>query len=422
MYVHSRVPHVVILGGGFGGLESAFYLRFRLRDRVRITLISDSDRFLFKPNTIYIPFGLDPERLLIPLDRPARRQGIDLRIGRVRDVQPDRQVVEYEGGSVSYDYLIVATGAGMRPAEVPGLSEFAQTIWTPEEMLRLREALQKLRMDLEDGATRTVLFLVPPHNKCSGPLYELVFMVDTWLRRLRLRGRARILWTTYEQSFIQAFGPRLHEVVESEFARRGITGYTRWVVDRVEAKSVVYQNGERVDYDLLIAFPPYVAAVQYPTLPTDERGFLHTELSTRRVVGLDNVYAVGDTSDFPVKQAFLAFLQADAVAEHISRRVSGQPVDGAFEPVSMCVMEMLDKATFAQVPLQVTGDPTLPVVVRPEAGSMYRVGTSPVWRLGRKLLGLYLPWRFRNGRPFHAGAPWRAMELGLKVMSTAWAH
>ena len=48
---------------------------------------------------------------------------------------------------------------------------------------------------------------------------------------------------------------------------------------------------------------------------------------------------------------------------------------------------------------------------------LYRVGSSPTWRLGKKLLGVYLPWRFGSGKPFHAGLPWRGMELGLKVMS-----
>ncbi|HEY7201711.1 MAG TPA: hypothetical protein VIC57_15930, partial [Candidatus Dormibacteraeota bacterium] len=75
------------------------------------------------------------------------------------------------------------------------------------------------------------------------------------------------------------------------------------------------------------------------------------------------------------------------------------------------------KATFAQVPLRLTGDPALPVEVRPDSLSSYRVGSSPAWRLGKRLLGLYLPWRFRAGRPFHAGLPWRGMEAGLAVMS-----
>jgi sulfide:quinone oxidoreductase len=117
-----------------------------------------------------------------------------------------------------------------------------------------------------------------------------------------------------------------------------------------------------------------------------------------------------------------AFLHADAVAEDIVAHVTGSETASAFDPVSMCVMEEFDKATFAQVPLVVTGDPSHPVAVRAGANGAYKVGVSPVWRLGKKMLGLYLPFRFKAGKPFHSGPPWRAMETGLKVMSTALAR
>ena len=60
--------------------------------------------------------------------------------------------------------------------------------------------------------------------------------------------------------------------------------------------------------------------------------------------------------------------------------------------------------------------------VRDMVVGAYRVGVSPAWRLGKKLLGVYLPYRFRAGRPFNAGAPWRAMDVGLKAMSTLLAR
>ncbi len=125
----------------------------------------------------------------------------------------------------------------------------------------------------------------------------------------------------------------------------------------------------------------------------------------------------GDAGDFPIKQAFLAFLQADAVANHITAEVSGRPFDQPFDSVSMCVMEMFDKATFAQVPVELTGDPDSPVRVRPDAQEDYKVGTSQLWRIGMNMLGLSVPMRCHAGEPFHAGAAWQAMDVGLKAMS-----
>ena len=416
-----KQANVVIIGGGFGGLEAAFYLRWRAQDQVNITLISDKPYFLFKPNSIYIPFGLAPRKLMIGIERPARKKGIRFVQARVQEIDPQKQYVVAGEEQISYDYLIIATGAGMRPDEVPGLSEFGNSIWTPADMIRLRRSYGQLVQQAQAGQTNKVLFLVPPNNKCSGPLYEMVFMLDTWLRKMNARSNVEITYSTYEKTFIQAFGPRLHDVVTQEFARREVTGLTEHAVKEVTKGRVTYQNGESRDYDLLVSFPPYIASTPFPNLPSDERGFLATDLPTRLVRGYDTIYAVGDTGDFPVKQAFLAFLQGDAAAEHLAARILGETPKLAFEPISMCVMEEFDKATFAQVPLHLTGDATRPIEVNTTALDLYKVGVSPVWRIGKKLLGVYLPYRFRAGEPFHAGIPWKGMDLGLKMMSAVLA-
>ncbi len=414
--------NIVIAGGGFAGLESAFLLRTKLRDRARITLVSDRPDFLFKPNTIYIPFGGKLEPLLIPLSRPTGKRDIQLVSGSVAGVDADARSVDVAGRSLDYDFLVLATGAEMAPGEIPGLQTHAETIWTPEQMASLGRKLAEAISSAREGQRQTIVFTVPPGNMCAGPLYEIVLMTGTYLRRQKVRGSFELVWATYERTFIQAFGPKLHEVVVPEFAKRGISSHTGWVLDHVTERTAHYTNGETLAFDLLVAFPPYVAAVRYDGLPQDERGFLKTELGSRRVVGQERIFAPGDAGDFPVKQAFLAFLQGDATAEAIAAEVEAREAAQPFDPISMCVMEEFDKATFAQVPLELTGNAAHPVGVRPDADGAYRVGVSPLWRVGKKMLGIYLPFRFRAGQPFHAGPPWRAMELGLKGMSAALAR
>lgn len=417
----SARPRVVVLGGGFGGLEAAFHLRMLVGERAKITLLSDRKSFLFKPNSIYVPFGLDPDRLQFPLARPAARKDIELIQAKAREIDADRRRVLHDGLAVPYDFLVVATGSGMRPSEIPGLAEHAISTWTPVDMLKLRAGFGALIEAAAHRERRRILFVVPPNNKCAGPLYEIVLMLDTWLRRKGAREHVEIAWSTFERSYIQAFGPRLHDVVETEFERRGIDGHLDWAVTQVEPGAVTYANGEQLGCDVLVSFPPYVAATAFAGLPTDDRGFLATELASRRVVGRPEIFAVGDAGDFPVKQAFLAFLQADAAASHLAAEVLGSEPEIGFDPVSMCVMEQFDKATFAQVPLRLTGDPEHPTEVRPDANGDYRVGSSKAWRVGKKMLGMSVPWRFSRGEPFHGGGFWHGMDTGLKAMSAVLA-
>jgi NADH dehydrogenase FAD-containing subunit len=415
--------HITILGAGFAGLETAFLLRMRLRDRARITLVSQREAFVFRPNSIYVPFGADPDDLVVDLAKPFRRRHVDFVAGSVTGVDPDAQAVRLDDGrSVPYDKLVIATGAGMRPEEVPGLGEHAATIWTGRSMLGVRERFERVRDDARSGRGSRVLFLIPPNNKCAGPLYEVVMMFETWLRRSGVREQVDITWSTFEQSYIQAFGPRLDDLVRTEFAERGIDGHTGEIVTEVVAGEARYADGTARGFDHLIAFPPYVPAVRYDALPGDARGFVATDPATRQVSGHPDIYAPGDAGDFPVKQAFLAFLQADTVAEHIAASAGAHPFERPFDPVSMCIMEMFDKATFAQVPLTVTGDPAHPVAVREGADGEYKVGTGTVWRVGKKMLGATVPMRFHAGEPFHAGLGWQAMEVGLKGMSAVLAH
>jgi sulfide:quinone oxidoreductase len=404
-------PKVIVVGGGFGGLESAFYLRKRLAERVDITLISEYDYFLFKPNLIYVPFGLDPQALKIPLEHPTTRKNIAFVNARIREVDPVKKTVMTENGdSYSYDYLVLATGAVGHTTEIEGLSEYAHLIWTVGEMQRLGKSLEELQPT--SSKIPQLVFVLPPGNQYAAPLYEMVFMMDTWLRRKGVRQYVNMVWTTHEHSYLESFGPRLHEVLLREFAERDIRHYNNLNVSKIENGRVLYQNGDSYPFDMLVSFPPYVASTKFAGLPKDERGFIATELYTRRVVGHDDLYVAGDTGDFPLKQGFAAFSQADAIAENIAAQITGETPSFAFKPFGMAVIDHLDKATFTQVPLHTIGG-THVISDSP----YYKTGTSVMWRLGKQMMGKYLPWRFSEGEPLRSGLGWEGMNTGFKVMS-----
>ena len=134
----------------------------RLRDRADITLVSERESFTFRPNTIYVPFGANPDDLLVDLSKPFRRRHVKFVQGKVAGVDPDAHEVKLgDGSSVGYEKLVIATGADMRPDEIPGLSEHAATIWTPQSMLGVRERFERVREAANASRRSRVLFLIP---------------------------------------------------------------------------------------------------------------------------------------------------------------------------------------------------------------------------------------------------------------------
>jgi hypothetical protein len=131
-------------------------------------------------------------------------------------------------------------------------------------------------------------------------------------------------------------------------------------VKRVDTQTLLFESGEPVDFDLLIISPTYRALPIWKPLPSDAQGFLRTVPETRQVQGWDDIYAIGDGADYPVKQGFLALLQADAAAEHLAARLLGTEPAFSFEPASLWVMEEFGQALVAHVPLDTSEETDAP--------------------------------------------------------------
>ena len=89
----------------------------------------------------------------------------------------------------------------------------------------------------------------------------------------------------------------------------------------------------------------------------------------------------------------------------------------AFDPTSAQIIDMLDRAAFAQVPLELTGDPDHPVGLRAGAQAEYKVGVSRRWRAAKRMFASNLLTRFSAGEPFQAGAGRRMIDVGMRVMT-----
>ncbi|MFQ5568758.1 MAG: NAD(P)/FAD-dependent oxidoreductase [Rhodothermales bacterium] len=410
---------VVIVGGGFGGLESAFYVRQRLGDRADVTLVSDRDYLLFRPYMTYVPFGLVPEAVQIDLAKPMQEAGVHFIQGKVGAFVPEEKAIHVGDRVLPYDYLVLATGAALGPEDANGLHEHAFTAWKMADMTQLRSVFQQLTDEVLAGHRRRVVLLVPPGCQWAGPLYELAFMLETWLQWKDVREGIDIVFVTSERSFMEVFGPRLHDVIREEFNRRHIMSYVEQPIQSVVAGALIDHEDHRWPFDVLVAAPSYVPSTVWHPLPTDERGFLITEPATRQVVNHPDIYAVGDGANYPIKQAFLALLQADAAAEHLSARVLRTEPTFAFSQHSLWLMEQLDQALLVQPPSDAQAGAT--AGQKPEDRT-YQVERLAVGQLRRMVLRAYLPHHFDATNALYAGLLWKGTKVGLSVLSHLVQH
>ena len=415
----TALPNVVVLGGGFASLESAFLLNHLMRGEVNLTLVADQPDFVFRPNLVYVPFGTDPAACALPITECVARKAITLLEDRATTVDPAAHTVTLAGGAVlPYDKLIIGTGCLAHDGGIPGLAAHGVGTHHIDELLELRKRVAEAVHKGMRGEPHKVLFVLPPGNLCPSTFYELMFMLEVWLTRHNARETVEITLATPEESVLEVFGDRVHDLLSERMFRRDMRCFLAETLVRVEPGAAHFASGRAIAFDQLVYAPVHTGRGGLGPLPTDERGFVLTEGGTRRVVGQPDIYAPGDGGDFPLKEPFLAFLEADAVAEIVQAELENKSTHAAFDPLFVGVMEAFDTGIFVAAPLRRTAQEGKPLELDHSRIEAYRVGQSGLWRHGKKLLATMLPLRFRAGEPFHAGTAWKLLDIGLESMAS----
>jgi sulfide:quinone oxidoreductase len=313
---------VVIAGGGIAGLEALIALRDLAGDRVALTLVAPDREFTYKPFTVEEPFSFTPAERH-ELEPVAAEFGATFIEDAVSAVDSESHAVSLRGGSeLPFDSALICVGARQIPP-----FEGAATFRPAGEPVQMDELL---RESAAAEAAR-IAFVAPPGATWPLPVYELALMARRRTDELGLEGLETVILTP-EQAPLIMFGRPASEAVASLLGARGIRVITSARVTAVEAGALEWAPGhERLEVGRVVSLPT-LEGPAIEGLPADERGFIPIDLHAR-VRGVNDVYAAGDGTNFPIKQGGLATQEADAAAEHIAAAAGAAIEPEPFHPV-----------------------------------------------------------------------------------------
>ncbi|MGA2013099.1 MAG: FAD-dependent oxidoreductase [Solirubrobacteraceae bacterium] len=317
-----RPLRVLIAGGGVAALEAALALRELAGDRVATTLITPETTFSYRPMSVLEPFSEGRARRY-PMDTIAQDIGADLHRDALAGVDPEQHTVTTESGDqLHYDALILAYGAVVR--------ERFKHVRTIDDR-RLDERLRGLVQDVEDGYLRRIAFLATAPVAWPLPLYELALMTSR--AAYDTCADLSVTVVTCEPAPLAVFGEAASAATAELLRRNRVTVITASGCDVPEPGRVLISPGAQIlDVDSIVALP-LLAARQIPGVP--DRSWLGLIPIDRRcrVVGLDDVYAAGDATDFAIKHGSISAQQADTAAGEIAARVGAEVPTGDLQPV-----------------------------------------------------------------------------------------
>jgi len=342
--------HIAVVGGGTGGTVLANDLADRLRAEidagdVRVTLINDDRDHVYKPVWLYVPFG---QRELADGRRPLAElvdDAVDLRIDRVTDIDTEGQELQYrEGGSDTYDHLVLATGSTLATDEIPGLAAGGHDYYSESGAETLREEL----LSFTEG--HLVLSVIGTPHMCPAAPLEFVFMADDWFRKRGLREDVEI---TYTYPIQRVHGnPHIAEWARPLMDDRDINVETFFNAESVDAEAnrLTSMEGTDIDYDLLVGIPPHRGVDLVEDAGLGDDGWVEVDQHTLEAENAENVYAIGDTADTGAPNAgSVAHYQAGVVGRRLASAVRGRPATATYEGKTLCFVETgMDSASFVE--------------------------------------------------------------------------
>lgn len=348
---------VLILGGGFAGVDAASHLRKMNYD---VTLVSNRDYFYIYPTSIWVPTRESEfDDVCVDLNQLKEAHGFHLIVDGVKEIQYKENSVTLESGKVidDYDYLILAMGASKMKHK--GMENTLSICGAPEQATMLRDALDTL---VEKGSGKIAMgFGGNPKDTSAvrgGPAFELLFNVHNMLKKKGIRDNFELTFFAPMAEPGKRMGPQALKMMDTMFNKLGIDQRFGKKITNFETDGIRFEDDSKLEADLTM----FIAAgtghdvILNSDLPQNEAGFVKTDNYSNILNedgSMSNVYAIGDIAalegyDWRAKQGHIAEVMAKNAALNIEQRDNGGSDFKEYQSHLniLCVMDSGDGAAF----------------------------------------------------------------------------
>ena len=369
------MAHIVILGCGTGGMPAAYEMRCILGKEHKVTVINSNEYFQFVPSNPWAAVGWRKrEDITIPIRPYLERKGIDFIAGTANEIDAENnRLVMDSGDTVDYDYLIITTGPRLAFEEVEGSGPHGGYTHSVCSIDHAEMFYNKYEEFCKDPGR--VIIGAMPFASCFGPAYEFAGILDTDLRRRKIRDKVPMTFITSEP-YIGHLGlggvGDSKGMLESELRSRHIEWICNAKVTRVEEGKIFVdemdENGElkkqhEVEFKHSMMLPAFkgVDAVANVEGLCNPRGFVIVD-EYQRSPKYNNIYAAGvgiaippvEATPIPTgapKTGYMIESMVTAIVHNIDAELEGQEPEKVGTWNAICLADFGDTgAAFVAIP------------------------------------------------------------------------
>lgn len=332
------IMRVVILGGGFGGINTALKLGKKLKDsQHEIILVEKKDHFLFRPSLTWALFNKrNIEDIILPLAPLLQKVGVKFIQNKIIQVSPKyNQVILQNDTILDYDYLVIATGGLPNFEAFPGLKENTYSCYYEEDTQKANEQIKKIK------SGNHILIGAADGNPCPCLSYELLFEMEDYLQQQKIK--ASLTYFTFEKDLFDYVGNKVSAKLEKLIDEKQIPFYKNVSVEKVEPNLLHLSNGMVLPFTMTMILPPFKGADYIFASPEleHENGFIpvHNTLQSKQWI---NIFSVGDTIKNPAvihKSGLAAEMEAHIAAENIYATLHGKSPEKQYVETGLGLME-----------------------------------------------------------------------------------